>query len=215
MTPQNASHRMRDLCNLAPVIPVIVIDDIRHARPVAEALVAGGLPVLEVTLRTPTALDAIRAMTDVTGAHVGAGTLVSPENVRAAKSAGARFGVSPGTTQDLLAICEAEDMPLLPGAATASEAMRLFSHGYDMLKFFPAESSGGVTALKALSGPLPQIAFCPTGGIDPANAESYLSLDNVSCVGGSWITAGTLMATQDWDGIEARARAAAQLGSAR
>ncbi|MEO3413052.1 bifunctional 4-hydroxy-2-oxoglutarate aldolase/2-dehydro-3-deoxy-phosphogluconate aldolase [Roseovarius sp. CAU 1744] len=213
MTPQDASRRLRELCNLAPVIPVLVIDDAHHARPLAEALVAGGLPVLEVTLRTPAALDAIGAMADVPGASVGAGTLVSPEDIRAAKSAGARFGVSPGATQELLAVCKDEDMPLLPGAATASEAMYLLRRGYDMLKFFPAEASGGVSALKALGGPLPQITFCPTGGVDPANADSYLVLDNVACVGGSWIAPRALIAAEDWDGIEARARTAAQLAS--
>lgn len=213
MTPQDASRRLRELCNLAPVIPVLVIDDAHHARPLAEALVAGGLPVLEVTLRTPAALDAIGAMADVPGASVGAGTLVSPEDIRAAKSAGARFGVSPGATQELLAVCEDEDMPLLPGAATASEAMYLLRRSYDMLKFFPAEASGGVSALKALGGPLPQITFCPTGGVDLANADSYLVLDNVACVGGSWIAPRTLIAAEDWAGIEARARTAAQLGS--
>ncbi|WP_422026989.1 bifunctional 4-hydroxy-2-oxoglutarate aldolase/2-dehydro-3-deoxy-phosphogluconate aldolase [Roseovarius sp.] len=211
MTPQEASRRTRELCGLAPVIPVLVIDDAGKARSLAEALVAGGLPVLEVTLRTPAALEAIRAMAEVPGGHVGAGTLLSAEDVRAAKEAGATFGVSPGATEDLLAACEAEGLPLLAGAATASEAMRLLARGYDMLKFFPAEASGGAAALKALGGPLPQLSFCPTGGVSPGNAGEYLKLSTVPCVGGSWIAPADLVAAGDWGAIEAKAREAAGL----
>lgn len=212
LSPKDASRRTREICALAPIIPVLVIEDAATARPLAEALIAGGLPALEVTLRTPAALDAIRAMCKVAGGHVGAGTLITPEDVRAAKEAGATFGVSPGVTEDLLAACEAENLPLLPGAATASEAMRLLSRGYDMLKFFPAEASGGAPALKAIGAPLPQVTFCPTGGITLDNAPSYLKLSNVFCAGGSWVAPAGLVRARDWDGIESLAQEAARLG---
>ena len=214
LTAKDASRRTRDICALAPIVPVLVIENVAQARPLAEALVAGGLPALEVTLRTPAALDAIAAMAEVTGGHVGAGTLITPEDVRAAKRAGATFGVSPGATDALIAACEEEELPLLAGAATASEAMRLLERGYDMLKFFPAEASGGAPALKAIGAPLPQITFCPTGGVSPDNVESYLSLPNVLCAGGSWVAPKKLIDAQDWVGIEALARAAAQSGKA-
>jgi 2-dehydro-3-deoxyphosphogluconate aldolase/(4S)-4-hydroxy-2-oxoglutarate aldolase len=211
LSPQDASIRTRALCALAPIVPVLVLHDAAHAAPLARALVAGGLPVLEVTLRTPAALDAIRAMAQVPGGHVGAGTLITPDDVRAAKEAGATFGVSPGATDALLDACEAYDLPLLPGAATASEAMRLLERGYDMLKFFPAEASGGTAALKGIGGPLPQISFCPTGGINPDNADGYLRLPNVICAGGSWVAPEALIKAGAWDEIEAVARAATQL----
>ncbi|WP_371224590.1 bifunctional 4-hydroxy-2-oxoglutarate aldolase/2-dehydro-3-deoxy-phosphogluconate aldolase [Roseovarius sp. 2305UL8-3] len=213
--PNDASRLAREFCALAPIIPVLVVEDAKTARPLAEALVAGGLPALEVTLRTPAALDAIAAMSDVPGGFVGAGTLITPEDVRAAKDAGATFGVSPGATDELLAACEAEDLPLLPGAATATEAMRLLARGYDMLKFFPAEASGGAPALKAIGAPLPQISFCPTGGVNPDNAATYLSLPNVLCAGGSWVAPKELVAAGDWAGIEALARDAARLEADR
>ncbi|MEM9126633.1 MAG: bifunctional 4-hydroxy-2-oxoglutarate aldolase/2-dehydro-3-deoxy-phosphogluconate aldolase [Pseudomonadota bacterium] len=205
------SQRTRDICALAPIVPVLVVENAALARPLAEALVAGGLPALEVTLRTPAALDAIRTMSEVPGGVVGAGTLVTPDDVRAAKAAGAQFGVSPGATDTLIAACEAEDLPLLPGAATASEAMRLLDRGYDMLKFFPAEASGGAPALKAIGAPLPQISFCPTGGVSPSNAHDYLSLSNVICAGGSWVAPGQMVTDGDWSGIESLARAASNL----
>lgn len=211
MTPKDASKRARDICGLAPIIPVLVARDVAHARPLAEALVAGGLPALEVTLRTPAALEVIREMAAVTGGVVGAGTLITPDDVTAAKDAGALFGVSPGATDELLAACEAADLPLLPGAATATEAMRLLARGYDMLKFFPAEASGGAPALKAIGAPLPQISFCPTGGVRADNAHSYLSLPNVLCAGGSWIAPTALVEAGKWDEIEALARDASQL----
>jgi len=213
LTPSEASRHTRALCALAPIVPVLVIEDADLARPLAEALVSGGLPALEVTLRTQAALDAIRAMSDVAGGHVGAGTLLTPEDARAAKSAGATFGVSPGATDDLLAACEAEGLPLLPGAATASEAMRLLARGYDMLKFFPAEAAGGAPALKALGAPLPRIAFCPTGGVGPGNAARYLALPNVPCAGGSWVAPADRVAARDWAAIETLARDAARLGA--
>lgn len=214
LSPKDASRRARDICALAPIVPVLVVDDAAAARPLADALIAGGLPALEVTLRTPAALDAIRAMAAAPGGHVGAGTLVTPDDVKAAKDAGATFGVSPGATDELLAACEAEDLPLLPGAATASEAMRLLSRGYDMMKFFPAEASGGAPALKAIGAPLPQVSFCPTGGVSPSNAATYLSLGNVVCAGGSWVAPKDLIAAGKWDEIEALARDAAGLGGA-
>ncbi|WP_170384896.1 bifunctional 4-hydroxy-2-oxoglutarate aldolase/2-dehydro-3-deoxy-phosphogluconate aldolase [Ruegeria atlantica] len=205
------TQRTREICGLAPIVPVLVVDDAAHARPLAEALVAGGLPALEVTLRTPAALDVIRAMAEIPGGVVGAGTLVTPDDVRAAKDAGAQFGVSPGATDALIAACEAEGLPLLPGAATASEAMTLLEKGYDMLKFFPAEASGGAPALKAIGAPLPQITFCPTGGVSPSNARDYLSLSNVVCAGGSWVAPKQMVVDGDWAGVEALARDAAKL----
>ena len=211
MTPQDASKRARDICGMAPIVPVLVVKDAAHARPLAEALVAGGLPALEVTLRTPAALDVIAEMAKVPGGVVGAGTLVTPEDVRAAKAAGATFGVSPGATDALIAACEAEDLPLLAGAATATEAMKLLERGYDMLKFFPAEASGGAPALKAIGAPLPQISFCPTGGVSLENAGSYLSLSNVVCAGGSWVAPAALVEKGDWAGIETLAREASML----
>jgi 2-dehydro-3-deoxyphosphogluconate aldolase / (4S)-4-hydroxy-2-oxoglutarate aldolase len=211
MTPTDASKRARKYCALAPIIPVLVVNDVMRARPLAEALVAGGLPMLEVTLRTENALDVIREMAKVRGGVVGAGTLITPQDVRNAKAAGALFGVSPGATDDLLAACEAEDLPLLPGAATASEAMRLLARGYDMLKFFPAEASGGAPALKAIGAPLPQITFCPTGGVKPDNAANYLSLPNVLCAGGSWVAPSALVKAENWPEIEGLARAARAL----
>lgn len=211
MTPQEASQQTKTICALAPIVPVLVVHDAAHARPLAEALVAGGLPALEVTLRTPAALDAIAEMAKVPGGVVGAGTLITPEDVTAAKAAGATFGVSPGATDELVAACEAEGLPLLPGAATASEVMALLARGYDMMKFFPAEASGGAPALKAIGAPLPQVSFCPTGGVSPENAVSYLSLPNVICAGGSWVAPSNLVATGDWAAIEGLARDASRL----
>lgn len=211
MTPTESSQEARRLCELAPIIPVLVVEDPAHARPLAEALVAGGLPVLEVTLRTPAALEVIAEMAKVEGGVVGAGTLVAPKDVGEAMRAGARFGVSPGSTEELLAEAEAKGLPMLPGAATASEAMHLLARGYDMLKFFPAEAAGGVPMLKSLGGPLPQISFCPTGGVSPANAAGYLALKNVVCAGGSWVAPEKLITAGDWEGITDLARKAAEL----
>ncbi|WP_127558960.1 bifunctional 4-hydroxy-2-oxoglutarate aldolase/2-dehydro-3-deoxy-phosphogluconate aldolase [Nioella ostreopsis] len=211
MTPQQASLHAREIAALAPIIPVLVVDDVAHARPLAEALVAGGLPALEVTLRTPAALDVIREMAKVPGGVVGAGTLLTPEDVQAAKEAGATFGVSPGATDRLLDACEEADLPLLPGAATATEAMRLLERGYTMLKFFPAEASGGAPALKSIGAPIPQISFCPTGGVSMKNANDYLSLPNVLCAGGSWVAPKDAVESGDWARIETLAREAAAL----
>lgn len=211
ISPIEASRRAREICQLAPIVPVLVVNDLSKARPLAEALVAGGLPALEVTLRTPAALEVIREMSQVKGGVVGAGTLITPADVTAAVEAGAQFGVSPGATDALLAACEEAGLPLLPGAATASEAMRLLARGYDMMKFFPAEASGGAPALKAIGAPLPQISFCPTGGVSAQNAENYLSLPNVICAGGSWVAPADLVQANDWDAITELARSASQL----
>lgn len=211
LAPQDASAKAEEICRLAPVVPVLVIDDLALARPLAEALVAGGLPALEVTFRTPVAAEAVRIMAQVPGGVVGAGTLLTPEDVKAAKAAGAKFGVSPGATAKLLDACEAEGLPLLPGAATASEVMALYERGYRVQKFFPAESSGGAPALKALGAPIPQVKFCPTGGVSPKNVNDYLSLGNVLCVGGSWVAPKELMAKGAWAEITALAREAATL----
>lgn len=211
MTPQDASRITRKMCLIAPVIPVLVIEDAAHARPLAEALVAGGLPMLEVTLRTPCALEAIRIMSEVPGGIVGAGTLLTPADVAAAKAAGARFGVSPGSTARLLDACEDADLPTLPGAVTASEMMALLERGYTTAKFFPAENVGGAAALKSLGAPLPQLSFCPTGGISPGNAADYLGLSNVLCVGGSWVAPKAMVAAGDWAGITALAASAKRL----
>ncbi|KEO51642.1 bifunctional 4-hydroxy-2-oxoglutarate aldolase/2-dehydro-3-deoxy-phosphogluconate aldolase [Thioclava pacifica] len=211
MTPTEQSAAARRVCELAPIVPVIVVKNVAHAAPLAKALVAGGLPALEVTLRTPCALDAIRAMADVEGGVVGAGTLLTPADVKAAKAAGAKFGVSPGATDRLVKACEDEGLPLLPGAATASEVMKLYEIGYDVLKFFPAEASGGAPALKAIGAPIPQVSFCPTGGVSMKNANDYLSLPNVLCAGGSWVAPDAMVQSGDWAGIEALAREAAAL----
>lgn len=211
LTAADASARNFEFCSRAPIVPVLVVQDAATARLLAEALVAGGLPMLEVTLRTPAALDVIRQMADVAGGIVGAGTVLTRADVQAAKAAGAQFAVAPGATDALIAACEDADLPLLPGAATASEAMRLLERGYDMLKFFPAEASGGAPALKAIGAPLPQIRFCPTGGVSPKNASDYLSLGNVVCAGGSWVAPADKVAAGDWAGIEALARDAASL----
>lgn len=201
----------RQLAAKAPVIPVIIIEDIADAVPMAEALVAGGLPVLEVTLRTPVALEAIKAMSAVSGGIVGAGTVLNKKDVEAAKAAGAEFAVSPGCTDALIDACEGADLPLLPGVSSAGEAMRALERGYDMLKFFPAEQAGGAKFLKSLASPLPQISFCPTGGVSPTNALDYLQLPNVACVGGSWVVGKEAVANKDWNTVEEIARLASRL----
>jgi len=203
-----------DICRLAPVIPVLVIEDATSATLLARALVAGGLRALEVTLRTPAALDAIRAMRDaVPDAVVGAGTILTADDVRAAQAAGARFGVSPGWTERLLDAAEDAGLPMLPGVATPSEAMTAAERGLEVLKFFPAEQNGGAPVLKAWAGPLPKIRFCPTGGVSLENARDYLSLPNVVCVGGSWVAPKDLVAAGDWVAVEELARTATALPS--
>lgn len=202
-----------ELLELSPVIPVVVIDDIEHAVPLAEALLAGGIPVLELTLRTPIALDAIRRVhKEVPDIVIGAGTVTSAEQARQAADAGASFLVTPGSTDTVIDACVATGLPFLPGAGTVSEAMRLAERGLGALKFFPAEAAGGVEFLKAVAGPLPGLKFCPTGGITPESAGKYLALPNVGCVGGSWLTPKQALQHNDFARIKALAKAAAQLG---
>ena len=197
---------------MAPVIPVVVIHDLNDAVPMARALVAGGTPAIEVTLRTPAALDAIRAIAaEVEGAMVGVGTVLNAHDLQAAHQAGARFAVSPGGSPHLLDAADDSELPLLPGAATASEVMALLERGYRHLKFFPAVPAGGHKLLGAWAGPLPQLRFCPTGGINLVNAVDFLVLPNVLCVGGSWLTPADKLAAGDWAGIELLAREAAGL----
>ncbi|MDA8966376.1 bifunctional 4-hydroxy-2-oxoglutarate aldolase/2-dehydro-3-deoxy-phosphogluconate aldolase [Planktomarina temperata] len=198
-------------CTAAPVIPVLTIDRVEDAQPLARALVAGGLPALEITLRTAAAMEAIAAVSEVEGAMAGVGTLLTAAQIRDAKSAGATFGVSPGATHSLIEAAREYDLPLLPGAATATEAMRLLEQGFVFQKFFPAEAAGGAPALGSMAGPLPQITFCPTGGVTPENAKTYLALPNTRCVGGSWIAPKALIDAGDWDQITQIARRAADL----
>ncbi len=200
------------LLSVVPVVPVVVIDDLAHAVPVARALVAGGLPVIELTLRTPVALDAIRAIAlEVPDILIGAGTIVTPSQAAAAKSAGAQFLVSPGATPALLEAMKSTGLPFLPGTATVSEVLAVLEAGISELKFFPAEASGGAGFLKSIASPVPAARFCPTGGITAATAPSYLALPNVGCVGGSWLTPADALATGDWGQIESLAREAAAL----
>ena len=199
------------ICAAAPVIPVLTIDRIEDAQPLARALVAGGLPALEITLRTDVAFEAIAAIAEVEGAMAGVGTLLTAQQVKNAKDSGATFGVSPGATHTLISATNEFDLPLLPGAATATEAMSLLEQGFTFQKFFPAEAAGGASALGALAGPLPQITFCPTGGITPKNAKDYLALPNILCVGGSWIAPKALIVAGAWDEITKIARRAAGL----
>ena len=196
----------------APVVPVMVIEDVKQAVPMARALVAGGLPVLEITLRTAAAMEAMRAiMAEVEGAIVGVGTVITPEQFKQCSKLGCAFAVSPGSTGQLLSAAEDYDMPLLPGGVTASEVMALLEWGYRFQKFFPAEPSGGVAYLSALSSPIPQVQFCPTGSITPELAPGYLKLANVITIGGSWMIPKVKIASGDWAGIEAMARTASQL----
>jgi 2-dehydro-3-deoxyphosphogluconate aldolase/(4S)-4-hydroxy-2-oxoglutarate aldolase len=196
--------------DVVPVMPVVVVDDLEHAVPIARALVAGGLPAIELTLRTPVALDAIRAIADaVPEILLGAGTVVEPGQAELAADAGARFLVSPGATPRLLDAMTDTGLPFLPGTATVSEAMAVLERGLTEMKFFPAEASGGAPYLASLASPLPQARFCPTGGITAASAPSYLALPNVGCVGGSWLTPAPLVQRRDWTAITQLARAAA------
>ncbi len=191
-----------EICRLAPVVPVLVIDDLEKAVPLAEALVAGGLRALEVTLRTPVALQAIRAIADaVPGAEIGVGTLRTADDVKASVDAGARFGVAPGFTDAVMDAAEAASLPMLPGVATPSEAMAAADRGLEILKFFPAEANGGAPVLKAWASPLAGLKFCPTGGVSEKNARDYLTLPNVICVGGSWVAPKDAIANGDWETI--------------
>ncbi|MGZ5202654.1 MAG: bifunctional 4-hydroxy-2-oxoglutarate aldolase/2-dehydro-3-deoxy-phosphogluconate aldolase [Telluria sp.] len=202
-----------DIMRSATVIPVIAIDDPATAVPLARALVAGGIRVLEVTLRTAHGLDAIRAMTQVEGAIVGVGTLTQPEEFAAARDAGAVFGVSPGLTPALIDASKKSGLPLLPGVMTPSEVMAAREAGFRQLKLFPAVPAGGVGMLSAIAGPLPDVTFCPTGGISIETAPQFLALKNVACVGGSWLTPKDAIKAGDWDLITELARSAAALRS--
>lgn len=191
-----------DILQRSPVVPVIVIDDLVDALPMAKALLAGGVDVLEVTLRTPAALDAIKLLSDeLPDALVGAGTVTNPDQLEQVRAAGAKFAISPGITDALLQAGQVSDIPLIPGISTVSELMHAIDFGYSHLKFFPAEAAGGVAMLKAISGPFPQIRFCPTGGISLHNYRDYLALPNVLCVGGSWLVPKDAVQEGNWQKI--------------
>ncbi|WP_069172597.1 bifunctional 4-hydroxy-2-oxoglutarate aldolase/2-dehydro-3-deoxy-phosphogluconate aldolase [Streptomyces griseus] len=212
MTSSAPAAVSASVLDLAPVVPVVVLEDAADAVPLARALVAGGLPAIEVTLRTAAALDAIRAIAaEVPDAVVGAGTVISVRNVRETVGAGARFLVSPGWTDTLLDAMKAAGVPFLPGVSTTSEVVALLERGVTEMKFFPAEAAGGTAYLKALSAPLPQARFCPTGGISSASASSYLALPNVGCVGGSWMVPADALAAKDWPRVERLAAEASAL----
>lgn len=212
MSGRPHQQALEAMLRLAPVVAVVVIERLADAVPLARALCAGGIRAIEVTLRTPVALAAIRAIAgEVEDACVGAGTVLGAADLQGAHAAGARFAVSPGSTPALLAAAHDCDLPWLPGAASASEAMVLLEHGHRLQKFFPAAAAGGIAQLRALAGPLPQLGFCPTGGIDAASATDYLALPNVVCVGGSWLTPAAAVAAADWSHIGQLARAAARL----
>ncbi|MGF1239443.1 bifunctional 4-hydroxy-2-oxoglutarate aldolase/2-dehydro-3-deoxy-phosphogluconate aldolase [Streptomyces sp. 2-6] len=211
-TPLPSSAPPASVLDLAPVVPVVVLDDVALAVPLARALVAGGLPAIEVTLRTPAAPEVIRAIAaEVPQAVVGAGTVLTPAQVTQCVSAGARFLVSPGWTDTLLTAMTESGVPFLPGVSTASEVVALLERGVREMKFFPAQAAGGTAYLKSLAAPLPQARFCPTGGIGPDTAPDYLTLPNVGCVGGSWMVPADALAARDWARIERLAREAAAL----
>ncbi|MFI5961472.1 bifunctional 4-hydroxy-2-oxoglutarate aldolase/2-dehydro-3-deoxy-phosphogluconate aldolase [Streptomyces asoensis] len=215
MTSPLPSPSAASVLDLAPVVPVLVVEDVADAVPLARALVAGGLPAIEVTLRTPVALDAVRAISGaVPEAVVGAGTVITPAQVTACGEAGARFLVSPGWTEALLTAMRASGVPFLPGVSTTSEVVALLERGVREMKFFPAQAAGGTAYLRSLAGPLPQARFCPTGGIGPDNAPEYLALPNVGCVGGSWMVPADAVAARDWTRVERLARAASDLRAA-
>lgn len=213
MTPSSSpSSASVSVLDLAPVVPVVVVQDLADAVPLARALVAGGLPAIEVTLRTPVALEAIAAIAaEVPEAVVGAGTVITPAHVEESVRAGARFLVSPGWTDLLLDAMKASGVPFLPGVSTTSEVVALLERGVSEMKFFPAAAAGGAPYLKALGSPLPQARFCPTGGVDLASAPTYLALGNVGCVGGSWMLPADAVAAKDWGRVETLAREAAAL----
>jgi 2-dehydro-3-deoxyphosphogluconate aldolase / (4S)-4-hydroxy-2-oxoglutarate aldolase len=212
MAKRNLQKGLEETLRSAPVVPVMVIEDVKHAVPLARALVAGGLPVLEITLRTEAAMDCIRAIkNEVEGAIVGAGTVLTPQQLRDCEKLKLAFAVSPGSTGKLLGAAEDYNVPLLPGGVTASECMALLEWGYTIQKFFPAEPAGGSAYLASLASPLPQVTFCPTGGITPELAPKYLKLSNVITIGGSWMAPKNLVAAGNWAEIENLARAASKL----
>ena len=212
MTQNEHTAKIDAVTALAPIIPVITIDRLEDAIPMAEALVEGGLPVLEITLRTANALAAIEAIAKaVPGAYVGAGTVLNPEDYRRSVDAGSKFIVSPGATAELLDFGMESDIPLLPGVQTVSEMMEGIKRGYKRFKFFPAEASGGVTTLKSYHGPFDDIRFCPTGGIRANTAKDYLALPNVMCVGGTWLTPADLVTAHDSSAVTRLAQQSLQL----
>jgi 2-dehydro-3-deoxyphosphogluconate aldolase/(4S)-4-hydroxy-2-oxoglutarate aldolase len=203
---------IKEVMTTSPVMPVMVINQLDQAVPLAKALVDGGLKVLEITLRTPVALDAIRKIkAEVPGAIVGAGTIINTETLQQAIDAGAEFIVSPGVTDSVIDAAIASGVPILPGVITPSEVMKLLEKGITAMKFFPAEAAGGIPMLKSIGAPLPQVIFCPTGGVNPKNAPEYLALSNVACVGGSWMAPADLVDAGDWAEITRRAAEAAKL----
>ncbi len=203
---------IKEVMTTSPVMPVMVINKLENAVPLAHALVDGGLKVLEITLRTPVALDAIRRIkAEVPGAIVGAGTIINTQTLHNAIDAGAEFIVSPGVTDSLIDAALATGVPIIPGVITPSEVMRLLDKGISSMKFFPAEAAGGIPMLKSIAGPLPQVTFCPTGGVNPKNAPEYLALSNVACVGGSWMAPADLVDAGNWAEITRRAMEAAAL----
>ncbi len=211
----STTHRFETLLGDVPVIPVLVIERAADAVPIARALVDGGLTVLEVTLRTPAALDAVAAIARaLPDAIVGVGSAIDAPQFAAAAAAGARFAVSPGATPELEAAAHEAGLTWLPGAQTASEVLALRARGHRLLKFFPAQSSGGVGFLRSIAGPVPDVKFCPTGGVSPDNARDYLALGNVACVGGSWLTPPAAVSAARWDEIRALARQARGLRAA-
>jgi len=203
----NVTARQEKLASLvksATVIPVLTIEKLEHAVPLARALVAGGVRMLEVTLRTPVAIEAAKVMiAEVPDAIVGIGTILNGDDLKRAEDLGAKFGISPGTTPELLKAAAASDLPFAPGIATASELMQALAHGFDLVKFFPAEQAGGIKALRALAGPFPNVRVCPTGGIGEANAASWLAEPNVLAVGGSWLCPAADIRSGNWAGISA------------
>ena len=203
---------LKKILSISPVVPVVTISDVEHAVPLAEALLAGGINIIEVTLRTDAALDVIeRIARDVPDMVTGAGTITLPEHITQVKSAGAEFGVSPGTLEVLLEKTAADNFPLLPGTTTLSDMMRAQLHGWQYLKFFPAALSGGTAMLKNAAALLPNMKFCPTGGISLGNAPDYLALPNVACVGGSWLVPGSAVEAGDWSSITRLAKEASVL----
>ena len=207
------SASIKEIMHTSPVIPVMVINNLEHAVPLANALVEGGLKVLEITLRTPVALDAIKQIkSEIPSAIVGAGTVINQNTLKQAIDAGSEFLVSPGVTDSLIDAALDTGVPILPGVISPSEVMNLMEKGITEMKFFPAEAAGGIPMLKSIGGPLPQFTFCPTGGVSPKNAAEYLALKNVACVGGSWMAPADLVDAEDWDEIKRRAVEASNIG---
>ena len=211
MSENTLSKRAKEFCQIGPVVPVVVAEKAEYGAPLAEALLAGGIKLIEITLRTDAALKSIENAAQVEGAIVGAGTVLSSDDLKAAQDAGAQFVVAPGYNTAVLDAAEKADMPILPGAVTPSEIMQLRDRGYKMLKFFPASAFGGVSTLSAYASVFGDMTFCPTGGIIPKTAPDYLALKNVICLGGSWVAPKDAMAKGDWAAIEELARAASQI----